>query len=151
MEASDHRPDDLFSFCPQLAELLRTRRLTGQSGKLFEGLGALSSQNVLLALRQLALETQAERTLEVGLSFGGSACVFTSSHRDLHREPQGQHVALDPFQTTVWDSTGLAVIERAGLSGYLDFRPKFSSLELPAMLERGEKFDLVYVDGSHLF
>jgi hypothetical protein len=142
---------DQLGSCPVLAELLQTRRVVGRSGKVFEGLGALSTCNNLFTLHRLMQETKAARTLEVGLSFGGSALLFTWSHRELGREPKGQHVALDPFQESVWDSTGLAVLERAGLSGYLDYRPAFSSRELPKMLASGEHFDLVYIDGSHLF
>jgi hypothetical protein len=60
-------------------------------------------------------------------------------------------MALDPFQESIWDLTGLRAMERAGLSGYLDFRPAFSALELPKLLEGREQFEMVYVDGSHLF
>src|SRR5262249_10552735 len=62
-----------------------------------------------------------------------------------------QHTALDPFQKEAWDDSGLLAVERAGLSDYLDFRPEFSCVALPRLVEKGEQFDLVYVDGSHLF
>ena len=89
--------------------------------------------------------------MEVGLSFGGSALVFASSHRELGHAPRGQHVALDPYQEEVWDSCGLLALGRAGLFEYVDFRPAYSSRELPKLLEGGERFGLVYIDGSHLF
>lgn len=140
-----------FDFCPALAELLQTRRSVGRTGKVFEGLGALSTLNNLRMLRQLMLASESSCTLEIGLCYGGSALMFACSHRDLGHAPKGQHVALDPYQQTVWDDSGLLTIEKAGLSEYLDFRCSSSALELPRMLERGEKFDLIYVDGSHLF
>lgn len=139
-----------FSFCPELARLLETRRVTGKSGKVFEGLAALSTTNNLLALLGLMLANKPERTLEIGLSFGGSALVFASSHRDLGRPPARQHVALDPFQAQVWDDSGLQVAAAAGLGGYLDFRSAFSSLELPRLVAAKDAFGLIYVDGSHL-
>lgn len=139
------------SFCPVLAELLRTRKTAGRKGKQFDGVGALSSVNNLVVLRALFLAMKPERTLEVGMCFGGSALVFTASHRDLHRQAARQHVALDPYQSTVWDDAGLLAVERAGLSGYLDFRPTFSNVELPRLLSERSSFDLVYIDGSHLF
>ena len=71
--------------------------------------------------------------------------------RHLGAHPGRQHVAIDPFQTDDWDSTGLMAVERAGLSGYLDFRSSASCYELPRMIQAGLKFDLVYIDGSHLF
>lgn len=140
-----------FDFCPALTELLQTRRSVGRTGKVFEGLGALSTSNNLRMLRQLMLASESNCTLEIGLCYGGSALLFACSHRDLGHAPKGQHVALDPYQQTVWDDSGLLTIEKAGLSEYLDFRYSSSALELPRMLERGEKFDLIYVDGSHLF
>ena len=90
-------------------------------------------------------------TLEIGLSFGGSCLVFTASHRDLDREPKGQHIAIDPYESQVWDDCGLIATERAGLSGYLDFRQRPSSLALPKLVSEGQQIDLVYIDGSHLF
>ena len=90
-------------------------------------------------------------TLEVGLGFGGSCLVFTASHRDLGREPKGQHIASDPYESEVWDDCGLIITERAGLSGYLDFRAGPSFLELPKLINEGREIDLVYIDGSHLF
>jgi cephalosporin hydroxylase len=140
-----------FVFCPTLMEVILNRRLQGRTGKSFSGLGALSSVNNMIVLRNLCLELKPRRTLEIGLSFGGSCLVFTASHRDLGHAPQRQHVALDPFQATVWDDAGLLLAEQAGLSSYLDFRPQFSSLELPSLIREGRKFDLVYVDGSHIF
>ena len=87
---------------------------------------------------------------EIGFSFGGSCLVFTASHRDLGRTPTRQHIAIDPFSDSVWDDCGLLSIERAGLTNYLDFRSAFSSAELPKLISDGARFDLVYVDGSHL-
>src|ERR1043166_7728871 len=85
------------------------------------------------------------------MCFGGSALVFTASHRDLKHSPRHQHVAIDPFQTSFWDDAGAVAVERAGLEGFLDLRRSFSSLELPQLLLRDAMFDLVYIDGSHLF
>lgn len=140
-----------FVFCPVLMELLLSGQTVGKSGKVFSDVGALSTRNNLLTLHRLFVETKPERTLEIGLSFGGSALLFTSAHRALGRLPASQHMALDPYQETVWDSTGIMAVERAGLGGYLDFRSAFSAFELPRMIERGDRFGLVYVDGSHLF
>lgn len=130
--------------------MVTSRTAIGRSGKRFDRLDALSTQNNLWALRQLGLELAAERTLEIGLAFGGSGLVFTANHRDLGHAPARQHVALDPFQMTVWDACGVRIIEQAGLTGYLDFRPARSCLELPKLVAEGARFGLVYVDGSHL-
>jgi len=58
-------------FCPVLAEMLRTRRAVGRTGRVYDGLSALSTHNNLHMSHALMRETHALRTLEVGLSFGG--------------------------------------------------------------------------------
>jgi hypothetical protein len=142
---------DPFSFCPELQRLFTSRQTVGRSGRVFNGLVALSTFNNLFTIRSLCLERKPRRTLEVGLSFGGSALAFTASHRDLGSTPQGQHVALDPFQASLWDDAGILAVTRAGLAAYLDVRPSFSSIELPRLVSEKSLFDLVYIDGSHLF
>lgn len=142
---------DLFNFCPELVEMISSRRVSGRSGKTFEGLGALSSFNTLVILRNLYLDLKPRRSLEVGLCFGASALLFTGSYRAAGKPAKRQHVALDPFQSGVWDDAGLVQIERAGLAPFLDFRSAYSRAELPRALEEGARFDLIYIDGSHLF
>ena len=144
-------PANDLSFCPVLAEMVSSRRAVGRNGRVYEGLGALSTTTNLTCLRRLIADLKPARTLEIGLSFGGSCLAFTSGHRDLGRAGSRQHTALDPYQGTFWEDCGLMAIERAGFSGYLDFRPAFSSVELPQLVSEGRRYDLVYVDGSHLF
>jgi hypothetical protein len=139
------------SFCPVLDEMVRTQRTVGQSGRVFDQLGALSTLNNLQALRGLMLERKPARTLEVGLGFGGSALTIAATHRELGHAPARQHTLLDPFQARDWDNAALAAIARAGLDGYIDFRPQYSSIALAVLADQGAAFDLIYVDGSHVF
>lgn len=140
-----------FEFCPTLAEMVRSQKIVGRSGRVFDQLAALSTPNNLLTLRNLVLNLKPERTLEVGLAFGGSALVFAATHRDLGHAPSGQHVCIDPFQETVWDSSALLMLEHAQLSKYVDFRPHSSALELAEMQKNNDQIGLAYIDGSHLF
>ena len=138
-------------FCPELVELCSTRRVVGRSGRVCEVQGALSTVNNLITLRNLYLHLRPQRSLEVGLCYGASALLFTGSYRESGNPATGQHIALDPFQFTVWDDAGLLQIERAGLASFFDFRSEYSGLELPRLLAAGSRFDMIYVDGSHLF
>ena len=125
-------------FCPPLAEMLKS------TGKF----PALSTENNLCVIRALMSEIRPVNTLEIGLSYGGSALAFCASHRAYSH---GTHTAIDPHQKTIWENTGLAAINRAGLTSYLDFREGYSAIELPKILEEGTRFGLIYIDGSHLF
>jgi Methyltransferase domain len=150
MEATGDTQFD-FSFCPKLQEMIGTGLAVGRSGKRFERLSALSTSNNLHVLRQMMLHRKPRRTLEIGLCFGGSCLIFAATHRELTGQALKQHTAVDPFQQQVWDDAGLMAVEQAGLTGYVNFQPHFSSIILPRLVEENEQFDLVYIDGSHLF
>jgi hypothetical protein len=96
------------------------------------------------------LETKAPNTLEIGLGCGGSALVFTQTHKDLGDAARSSTLQLMHFKMN-FDGAGLLAIERAGLNQYLNFREERSSLALPALLREQRKFGLIYVDGSHSF
>ena len=113
-------------------------------------LRSLSTENNLRLLGALLREYGCRSTLEVGLAFGASALLFTDHHRRLGHTAKS-HVAIDPYETTTWGGVGLAQIEDAGLGTYLDFRPDPSAIVLPRLFGEGRRFDLIYVDGSHIF
>ncbi len=48
-------------------------------------------------------------------------------------------------------SIGLKAMQRAGLAEYLEFDDRTSDLCLPAFLEAGRSFHMIYIDGSHAF
>jgi predicted O-methyltransferase YrrM len=138
------------SYCPELEELSRSGRAIGKSGRVFE-VGSLSTPNNLCVLRSLMLATNPARTLEVGLSYGGSAMAIAASHRDLGHDPQHQHVAIDPYQEGRWDGCGVLSLDRAGLAGFVDVRRQLSANALAVLDGEGSAFGLIYIDGSHLF
>ena len=86
-----------FSYCPVLDEMIRTQRTVGQSGRVFDQLGALSTVNNLQALRALMLERRPARTLEVGLAYakglgGGRAGAAHGDHEQTG--PVSPHAPL---------------------------------------------------------
>ena len=102
-----------------------------------EKLGALSTSNNLHVLRQLMLQNKPQRTLEIGLSYGGSCLLIAATHREKSGQALRQHMALDPFQKEVWDDSGLLAVERAGYP-ITWISAQFSSLMLPRLVENGE-------------
>jgi predicted O-methyltransferase YrrM len=132
-----------FAFCPTLANMLEEQATSCRYP-------AISTVNNLRVIRALMAELHPARTLEVGLGFGASALAFCASHAEAGHGC-AQHVAIDPFQSTVWRDTGIRAIERAGLAEYLEFRAGYSAIELPKLAAEGERFGVIYIDGSHLF
>lgn len=138
-------------YCDELSIMLKTQRAVGRTGKIFQSLVAASTRNNLKALRFFMLEFKPEKTLEIGLAFGASALTIAASHKDLKRLPSKQHVALDPFQGTTWDYTGCLALEKAELLQYVEILEDYSHFALPKLLNSAHKYDLIYIDGSHLF
>lgn len=136
--------------CPELATLLESGEARGRSGSPRK-ISSLSTMNNLGVLQGLCDRYKPKRTLEIGLAFGGSAILFTAFHRRSGAAASAQHTAIDPFQTEVWDEAGLIALEVAGLRSFLDFQASFSSAALPRLAADGARFDMIYVDGSHLF
>jgi predicted O-methyltransferase YrrM len=140
-----------FQFCPQLQQLLEIQKVTGETRELSNHLGIISTKNNLWALRLLLLELKPQNTLEIGLAFGASSLVIASTHQDLKHLPSYQHIAIDPYQSTTWDNAGKIILEKAGLQEYVDIREDFSSSVLPQLIIEDKTFDLIYIDGSHIF
>lgn len=150
-QVSNHIMKTEFQFIPTLSHLISSRRTQGESGREFEGLASLSTVKNLATLQMLLESSPQLRTLEVGFAFGGSALLFAGIHRKQRRMPERQHVAIDPYQKSVWDNAGIENMKREGLLEYLDFRKDYSSVVLADLFHAGEKFDFIYIDGSHLF
>jgi natural product biosynthesis luciferase-like monooxygenase protein len=89
-----------------------------------------------------------DRTLEIGMGYGLSTLFVCQAHGD---KGEGEHVAIDPCQKLEFQSVGLLNIQRAGLQKYLRFIEEPDYLALPKLLDAGEPFQLVFIDGLHLF
>lgn len=72
-------------------------------------------------------------------------------HRANGFPPSGQHVAIDPFQESVWDDCGVLAIDAAGLSSFCTIMREYSWRALPQLSDSGAEFGVLYIDGSHLF
>ena len=138
-------------FCPQLQSYFSEGKAFGRSGRTFDKLGALSTINNLLILRNLMRELKPKNTLEIGMCFGASALTIAAMHCELGGSPEAQHMAIDPFQNECWDDAALVALENAGLRGYVELRQNYSGIVLPELWERKHEVQLAYIDGSHLF
>lgn len=133
-----------------LTKLYSSLPLLGKTGKVFESRPALSTTRNLEELGEILRRYRPENTLEVGMGFGGSALIFA----DVGQTASGakyRHTAIDPYQSTVWDSVGMQCLESADLQDFIELFEQPSSLVLPKFLAEGRHFGLIYVDGSHLF
>lgn len=142
------RNSDYLDFCPVLKQMLREQLLptTGET----VSPGGNSTENNIHVLRELIREKKAAQTLEIGLANGASALAILASLKDFVVGDY-QHAAIDPFQRITYKSVGLSAVQTAGFQDHFRFLGDFSSKALPRLLESGDQFDLIYVDGSHSY
>jgi GNAT superfamily N-acetyltransferase/predicted O-methyltransferase YrrM len=108
------------------------------------------------ALRDWVHREDARRTIESGLGFAISTLFICQGL--LANDPDGHHVAADPYQLvplpshrTSYDGVGLQILEEAGVRDLVDFYPEESQIVFPRLLAAGKQFDLAFVDGNHRF
>lgn len=81
-----------------------------------------------------------KRTLDVPLARGARGDGRQRARRDR------------PFQTSeIYQGTGIINVTHAGLLPRLRWMKELSNVALPRLFASGEKFDLCFVDGSHIF
>ncbi len=140
----------MFENLPELAELYAGGPLIGRTGKKFNQAVSASTVNNLIAIQSFLKTEHPKRTLEVGLAFGASCLLIADYHRTASM-PGGSHIAIDPFQDTVWDGVARLKLEKSALTPWVKILTKPSSIALAQLLAEDTRIDLIYVDGSHLF
>ena len=128
--------------------------LIGRTGRRFESAPGVSTIQNLRYIRDLMRQYAPSNTLEIGMALGASCVTFASMHVELGHLPDGDlanHVAIDPFQGTVWDDAGRLILANTGLDQFVEVVELPSCIALPRLLSEGRKFGIIYIDGSHLF
>lgn len=134
---------------PEMQPFLPGGRLEDEHGTVREVHSASTSNN-LEVLRHWFEKLQPRQTLEIGLAFGASATLLLALHRAAGHAGICHH-AIDPFQKSDWGSCALKHLESHSLFDRLHHHEQRSCFALPKLAEAGERFGLIYVDGSHLF
>ena len=99
-------------------------------------------------LYNLARQVKPRKTLEIGLAEGFSMLYMLAA---LEENGQGTHVAVDPFETSYWHGLALQKVREAGMSRRFRYMEDYSIFALPALKQKRESFDIVFVDGDHKF
>ena len=101
------------------------------------------------ALRAWVIREQAMCSIEIGLAYGISALFICEGL--LMNEPNNvRHVVVDPYQSG-FKNCGLQLLEEAGAKDLIEFHAEESQILLPRFLSEGRRFELAFIDGSHLF
>jgi predicted O-methyltransferase YrrM len=93
-------------------------------------------------LRRTLKDPNIKDTLEIGCALGTSSAVICQAHR-------GTHTIIDPYQSTDWRNVGVKRLNEIGAD--YELIEEVSEIAMPDLLQRGRRFDLVFVDGWHTF
>jgi predicted O-methyltransferase YrrM len=104
-------------------------------------------------LYDLVYNNNFKKTLEIGLANGLSALYLCQALYDLNKKEKKnrKHIAIDPYQKKQWNNAGIIQIKKAKLNNLFNHIESFSHLILPELITKGNKFDLIFIDGMHLF
>ncbi len=131
-----------------LDKIYETKVVEDSQGNLINPFPTATPYDTGTIFKDLIQQNHLERTLEIGMAYGLSTLFICQSHHD---KGSGSHIAIDPFQSTMWKSIGLLNIKRAGLAEKLQLFEAFSYEVLPQLLVDGRKIDFAFIDGSHQF
>jgi len=92
--------------------------------------------------------------LEIGLAHGMSSVAILSALAENSKELSSADfklTSIDPFQTCNYKLIGLKNIDKIGLLDHHELIESTDMLALPKLLEKGVKYDLIFIDGMHTF
>jgi len=137
-----------FDYCSVLRQMLVTGKTKSWTGEELP-LESASTVNNLRVLRRYIQAAKPKRTMEIGLAYGASALAILATQAENGGE--FSHMAVDPLQTSLWKRGAVRAITDAGFSSRFELVEKSSSLALPELVTAGASFDLIYIDGLHVF
>jgi predicted O-methyltransferase YrrM len=133
---------------PVIDEIYETKKCVDLEGNVVDPFTASIPATHGMVLYNSIVETKARKTLETGMAYGMSTLFMCQALKD---NGGGEHVAIDPEERTTWKSIGILNVEKAGFQNMVRLYEAPSYQILPQLLSAGEKFDLAFIDGLHLF
>jgi predicted O-methyltransferase YrrM len=132
-----------------LEEIYATRRVRDRDGAPLDDVFPASIPlEHAIRLAEVVRDNDLLRTVETGMAYGVSTLAIAGVHAD---RDAGQHVAIDPIQSTKWRSIGRTNLRRAGIERFVRVLEERSDEALPRLVAEGNACDFAFIDGHHLF
>jgi predicted O-methyltransferase YrrM len=147
-------PDEILSPLPQPFRSALLSMYNGEPQLGFDGerhsLGGITriSPEQGMWLYNLCREAKPKTTLEIGLAYGFSTVYFLASIRE---NGVGHHVAVDPFESGWWLGIGMCHARSLGMSDSFRFIEQKPVSAFVHFADRGEMFEVIFIDGNHRF
>jgi hypothetical protein len=133
---------------PVIDEIYGSKQCKDLEGNVVDPFTASIPSTDGMVLYENIVEMKARKTLETGMSYGMSTLFMCQA---LKENGGGNHVAIDPEESTTWRSIGILNVEKAGFQDMVRLYEAPSYKILPQLVTEGERFDLAFIDGLHLF
>ena len=129
-------------------QIYETGKVEAEDGSLIDAFPAALPRIHAEEIARIVRELELTRTLETGMAYGLSTLAICSVHEERGK---GDHIAIDPYQSTDWGGIGRLNLKRAGLSGRAEVIEARSDEALPRLRDEGVRIDFALIDGLHLF
>jgi hypothetical protein len=63
----------------------------------------------------------------------------------------GSHIAIDPFELEEWKGIGLMEVKEVKMEDSFEFIPEWSHPALAKLADKKLTFDVMFIDGAHLY
>jgi len=131
-----------------LEEIYSTGKVYRADGTALEAFPAVVPYDDGLVLRELTWKFANATTLETGMALGASSLFMCQAHEE---NGGGRHIAIDPYQSSYWESIGRLNVERAGYGPMLELIEERSITALPRLAAGGTELNVAFIDGNHRF
>jgi len=132
---------------PIIDAIYRDQQILGPSGEVYRPFPVSIKRNEGEALYHLVRKVRPTSTLEIGAAWGLSTLFLCQALADNNL---GHHIAIDPYQFN-FKHMAIANIRRAGLDSRFTFFEESSHQVLPRLVAEKKSFEVIFIDGSHLF
>jgi len=129
---------------PVLQEMFDSGNVYDENGRAHEFHSGVTPHQAR-SLESICRVEQPMATLEVGLAYGASALAILEG-KD---QREGIHYAIDPFQSSQWDSLGAQNVRSAGFEDAFFLVEERDDVALPQLVGKGVRIDFAFIDGDH--
>src|SRR4051794_24547836 len=133
---------------PLIDRIYETGKVEAPNGSLLDAFPEALPEAHARDIARLVRDLDLARTLETGMAYGLSTLAICGVHEDRGR---GEHIAIDPHQSSDWQGIGLLNLERAGLAHRARVIEARSDEALPRLRDEGVRIDFALIDGLHVF
>jgi len=128
--------------------IYETNKVEAADGSLHDAFPEAVPKSHARDIARLVRELGLVRTLETGMAYGLSTLAICGVHEE---RDEGEHIAIDPHQSSDWQGIGRLNLERAGLAHRARVIEARSDEALPRLRDEGVRIDFALIDGLHLF